>query len=139
MQKITIYTDGGSRGNPGPSACAAVIKDAGGNILAEKSLYLGTTTNNQAEYQGVILALNEALSLGLQKCDISFYLDSLLVESQLNLKFKVKEPSLQPVFLKAWNLTRKFSYLRFNHVLRSKNTEADLLLNLELDRHAKKQ
>jgi len=133
MKKIKIFTDGGSRGNPGKAACAAVIKDEANKLILGQSRYLGETTNNQAEYQGVILALEEALRLKLEKEEINFYLDSELVVKQLRREYKIKDPGLQKLFIKAWNLLQSFSKVTFTHVPREKNKEADLLVNQELD------
>jgi len=133
MKKIRIFTDGGSRGNPGQAACATVIKDENNNLLLEQSRYLGETTNNQAEYQGVLLALEEALKLKLEKEEINFYLDSELVVKQLKREYKIKDPGLQKLFIKVWNLLQSFSKVTFTHVPREKNKEADLLVNQALD------
>ena len=133
MKKIKIFTDGGSRGNPGPAACAAVIKDEKNNLLLEQSRYLGKTTNNQAEYQGILLAMEEALKLNLNKEEINFYLDSELVVKQLKKEYKIKDLGLQKLFIKAWNLLQNFSKVTFIHIPREKNKEADLLVNQELD------
>jgi len=133
MKKIKIFTDGGSRGNPGPAACAAVIKDEKNNLLLEQSRYLGKTTNNQAEYQGILLAMEEALKLNLNKEEINFYLDSELVVKQLKKEYKIKDMGLQKLFIKAWNLLQNFSKVTFIHIPREKNKEADLLVNQELD------
>ena len=135
MKKISIFTDGGSRGNPGAASCATVIKDENNNLLIGQSRYLGETTNNQAEYQGVILALEEAIKLNLEKEDINFYLDSELVVKQLRREYKIKDLGLQKLFIKAWNLLQSFSKVSFTHVPREKNKEADFLVNQELDRH----
>lgn len=133
MKKIKIFTDGGSRGNPGHAACAVVIKDEQNNLLLGQSRYLGETTNNQAEYQGVLLALEEVLKLKLESQEINFYLDSELVVKQLKREYKIKDPGLQKLFIKAWNLLLGFSKVSFTHVPREKNKEADFLVNQELD------
>lgn len=131
-----IYTDGGARGNPGPGAAGVVIKDDLGKLVAQSAKYLGRVTNNQAEYQGVILGLEKAKELGGQV--LKFYLDSELVASQLNRLFKIKEPALQQLFIKAWNLAMPFKQVSYQHIPREKNREADRLVNLELDRQEKK-
>ena len=90
--RITIHTDGGSRGNPGPSASGAVLKDAHGNVLAEISKYLGMTTNNQAEYTAIVLGLEKARELGAK--DIRIFMDSELAVRQLAGIYRVKNPEL---------------------------------------------
>lgn len=129
---LQIYTDGGSRGNPGPAACAAVIKDGQGKLIAHISRYLGKTTNNQAEYQGVVLALEKIAAYFPEEID--FYLDSQLVVNQLAGNFKVKEPGLHSLFVRVWNLSRKFKHIRYHYVPREMNKEADRLVNVELDK-----
>ena len=130
-QKIIIYADGGSRGNPGPSACGVVLKDATGMVISNHSKYLGEATNNQAEYNGGILGLTEALKI--TNGEIDFYLDSLLAVNQLNQTFKVKNAGIQTLFVKAWNLSVKFKKVKFFHIPREQNKEADKLVNIELD------
>lgn len=131
---IQIYCDGGSRGNPGPAACAfLVIKD--GDIIYSKGKFLGMATNNIAEYSAVISALgwvndNKKTMAGV----VMFYLDSELVVRQLTGVYRVKEKTLLKLFLEAKEMERKFGKkIIFNHVLRSKNAEADLLVNKTLD------
>jgi len=133
---LKIYTDGGARGNPGPGAAGAVIKDEMGKLICQASKYLGKVTNNQAEYQAVILGLEKAKELGGQR--LQFYLDSELVVSQLNRQFKIKEPTLGRLFVKVWNLAMFFKKVSYQHIPREKNKEADRLVNLELDFQEKK-
>jgi len=129
-KKVKIFSDGGARGNPGPSACGVVIKDETG-LIVERSRYLGEATNNQAEYQGVILGLDEALKLKAEEVD--FYLDSELAVNQLNRNYKVKNLELQNLFIKIWNLSQKFKKVSFRHIPREQNRAADRLVNKELD------
>jgi ribonuclease HI len=129
---LIIYTDGGARGNPGPAACAAVIKNKLGKTINQLSKYLGETTNNQAEYQGVFLGLNQAKELKAK--EIIFYLDSELVVNQLCRKFKVKDLGLQSLFVKVWNLSSHFSKISYHHIPREQNQEADSLVNQQLDK-----
>lgn len=135
-KNLQIYTDGGSRGNPGPAASAAIIKDSTGKIITKASRYLGETTNNQAEYQGVILALEKVLTYFPEKID--FYLDSELVVNQLSQKFKVKDKNLQSLFVRIWNLSQKFKKIMYHYIPREMNKEADRLVNLELDKNWQK-
>lgn len=137
MSKILkIYSDGGSRGNPGPSACAFVVID-NGKILHKESKYLGNKTNNEAEYYGLIIALeflNKNLKIFEGKEDIKFFLDSELVVKQINNIYRVKGSNLKPLYKKVkiflGNLNVKSS---FYSIPREKNKIADRLLNMELD------
>jgi ribonuclease HI len=129
---VHIYTDGGSRGNPGPSASGAVIKTPSGEKLAEVSKYLGRTTNNQAEYTAIILGLERAVKLGAK--EISLFMDSELATKQLNGEYRVKDPEIAKRFLEVKNLLHKFERVRITHVRREKNTEADALVNACLDK-----
>lgn len=126
-----MYSDGGARGNPGPAGIGVVIKDVDGNIIEEHGEYIGETTNNQAEYQALIKGLELALELGSEEAQC--FLDSELVVRQLKQEYKVKEPGLQKLFVKAWNLSQKFKKISFQHVRRELNTEADRLVNNALD------
>lgn len=135
LKEVKIFADGGSRGNPGPAACAAIIKDAHGRVLKKASRFLGEATNNQAEYQGVLLGLAEAKKIKAQTVD--FFLDSELIVNQLAQNFKVKNLSLQSLFVKIWNLGLAFKKIRYQHITRELNREADRLVNLELDRNLK--
>src|SRR3989344_3997857 len=128
-KKATIYTDGGARGNPGPAGIGAVITLAGKQHLFKK--YIGEPTTHQAEYQAVILALEEAKRLGVD--EVAFFLDSELVAEQLNRRYKVKHPELQPLFLKAWNLAQSFKKITYSHVPRGQNKRADTLVNQAID------
>ncbi|HBF67494.1 MAG TPA: hypothetical protein DDW36_03660 [Candidatus Magasanikbacteria bacterium] len=134
--KVTTYTDGGSRGNPGPSALGVVIKDEHGRTLANYGEYLGITTNNVAEYSALISALHKAHELGATEVDC--VMDSKLVAEQMNRRWKVKEAHLQTLFVKAWNAVAGFKHVHFRHVYREHNKEADAALNKVLDAHMKK-
>jgi ribonuclease HI len=125
--KLTIFTDGGARGNPGPAAAAFVIYDENGNLIEKGGKYLGETTNNSAEYQAVILALNRAKELGAKS--IEFFLDSELIVKQLNRQYKVKDQNLAPLFLKIWNLSIGFGKITYSHISRERNKEADAMVN----------
>ncbi len=132
--KLFVYTDGGSRGNPGPSATGVVIKDDQGKTLANYGEYLGIQTNNFAEYSAMISALEKAQKLGAT--EVHCVADSKLVIEQLKGNWKVKEPTLQKLWLKAWNLLQKFETYTLVHTLRDKNTEADAEVNKVLDHHS---
>jgi len=137
IKKVRIYTDGGSRGNPGPAACAAVIKQMKDGeekeTVAHVSAYLGKTTNNQAEYMAIIRGLKRAQTLGAQ--EVELVMDSELAVKQLNREYKVKDPGIAARFLEVWNLAQTFKRVTFRHVRREKNEEADALVNACLDAH----
>jgi ribonuclease HI len=134
--KATLYSDGGSRGNPGPAAYGAVLLDERGERLREVSAFLGTSTNNVAEWSGLIAGLEAALELGVDEIDVR--LDSELVVRQLSGAYRVKQPHLIPLHAKAKALLRRFAHSHVAHVRRENNKEADALLNQVLDAHAKK-
>ncbi|OHB18885.1 MAG: hypothetical protein A2854_03470 [Parcubacteria group bacterium RIFCSPHIGHO2_01_FULL_56_18] len=129
---LVIYTDGGARGNPGPAGAGAVIlKD--GVVVAEIKKFLGPVqTNNWAEYEAVVLALEKAKSLGFTG-DIEFRLDSKLVVEQLLGNWKIKEPSLKPQVAKVKVLLSDFGTVRFGYIPREENAEADRLVNEAID------
>lgn len=129
--KAIIYADGGSRNNPGPSALGVVIADDKGKILKEYSRYLGEATNNQAEYEAVIFALQKAKQLKYKNIEIR--VDSELIYYQLTGKYKIKDPDLQPLFIKAWNLRLDYDKVDIKIIPREQNKKADKLVNQELD------
>jgi len=128
---LHIYTDGGSRGNPGPAAIGFVIGDK------EYSEIIGEVTNNVAEYQAVIFALKKAKQLlgkeKLKQTRVIIHLDSELVGRQLKGEYKILERELQPLFLEVWNLKFDFKNLEFDIIPREKNKRADYLVNKALD------
>lgn len=126
-----IYADGGSRGNPGPSASGYVIMNARQEVLAQGGEYLGITTNNQAEYHGVRLGLEKAKSLGLRKID--FRLDSMLVVNQMNGVYSIKNRDLWPINERIRKLVSGFDRVTFRHVHREQNQLADTQVNKVLD------
>jgi len=134
--KLTIYTDGGARGNPGPAAIGVVISDKRSVIRYSK--FIGKATNNEAEYQAIIFALQKVKALfGKKKAkemEIEIKTDSELVFKQLNHQYKIKEKNLIPFFIKVWNLEMDFKKVFFTHIPREKNKEADKLVNQELDK-----
>lgn len=131
--KLTIFTDGGARGNPGPAALGVVMKDEFGHTIASYGEYLGRQTNNFAEYSAIISGLTKAKDLGAD--EVECIADSQLVVEQLNRRWKVKEPTLQKLFVQAWNLMQHFKRVTITHVLREGNKEADKELNKVLDRY----
>lgn len=129
--KAIIYTDGGSRGNPGPGALGVVIADESGKVLKEYSHYLGEVTNNQAEYEAVIFALQKAKQLKIK--EIELRVDSELIGRQLLGQYKIKDPDLRPLFIKAWNLRLDYDKVDIKIIPREQNKQADKLVNRELD------
>lgn len=130
---ILAYTDGGSRGNPGPAGAGAILYDADTKtVLAEISEYLGKQTNNVAEYTALLLAIQKAKELGAERVD--FRLDSELIVKQMNGEYKVKNEHLAKLFVQIWNLRQQFVRVTFEHIRREKNKEADKLANDAMDR-----
>lgn len=138
MEKIIIYTDGGSRGNPGEAAIGIVIKNEGGDTIKTYGEALGIATNNIAEYTAIVVALQKVKQLlgkeRTKKTEIEFRMDSELAMKQLNGEYKIENEDLQPLFLKIWNLKFDFGKMSFKHIPREKNKEADKLVNEALDR-----
>lgn len=130
---FTIYADGGSRGNPGPSAAGYVILSPGQEVVAEGGEYLGITTNNQAEYQGVRIGLEKALELAIKR--VEFKLDSMLVVNQMKGQYKIKNRELWPIHERIRHLMTQFDVVTFTHVQREFNQLADTMVNKTLDAH----
>lgn len=133
-ETIIIYTDGGSRGNPGPSASGFVIMDQQENVMHQGGAYLGITTNNQAEYQAVRLGLEKALTMRAKR--VVMRLDSLLVVNQMNGVYKIKNRELWPIHDRIKELVMQFEEVSFSHVRREFNQLADGMVNKILDSHA---
>lgn len=145
MKKLIIFTDGGARGNPGPAASGAIIKTEKGQILASIFRRLGETTNNIAEYKGVIIALewlktnhpfrlSEESQLPTTNYQLHFFLDSKLVVNQLNGLYKIKENHLRELVLKVRLLEQEVGgEIVYSQIPREKNWEADRLVNEALD------
>lgn len=130
--EVKLYGDGGSRGNPGPSASGYVLYDMEGNILVRNGSYLGITTNNQAEYLSLKLGLENALKIGAHTVHV--HMDSLLVINQMLGKFKVKNRDLWPIYSSIQEMLPKFKKVTFVHVPRALNKEADSMVNELLDK-----
>lgn len=141
MNKIKIFTDGAARGNPGPSAIGVVISANGAKKTYRE--FIGYATNNEAEYKALIFSLQKVkLVHGKSKSknlNLECYLDSELIVKQLNRKYKVLEENIQKLFLLLWNLSIDFKKVKYFHIPRSKNTEADRLANLALDEATRAQ
>jgi len=143
MRKIIIYTDGGSRGNPGPAAIGVVFCNEKGQLIKEYSEYLGEATNNEAEYQAVIFALKKFKALFGKKLakntEIELRSDSELLIKQLEGEYKILDSKIQLLFLEVWNLKLDFKKAKFKHISRGKNKEADRLVNENLDSQKRSQ
>lgn len=131
--EIVMYTDGGSRGNPGPAAIGVHIETLG----KKYGECIGNRTNNDAEYEALIFGLRKIKQLlgnsPAKQSRLVCYLDSELVVKQLNHQYKLKEPRIQQYFLEIWNLMLDFKKVSFIHVFREKNKVADALVNEALD------
>jgi len=128
---ITANVDGGARGNPGSAGYGAIIKDDNGHVLAELYAGIGISTNNVAEYQGLIAALEWALTHGHSRLHIKS--DSLLIVQQMLGKYRVKHEGLIPLHQKAQRLAAEVGHVTFEHVRRELNQETDHLSNLGMD------
>lgn len=135
MDEIKIFADGGSRGNPGPSAGGFVILDMADNVVKKNGKYLGFTTNNQAEYHSIKGGLESALKMKARTVHI--YMDSMLVVNQMKGIYKVRNRDLAPIHDAIKALTTQFQYVEFTHVPRERNKLADAVVNETLDKHAK--
>jgi ribonuclease HI len=134
-ESYIIHTDGGARGNPGPAAIGVVI-EAGGTTVATIAKVIGSTTNNQAEYQAVHAALAEVKKLGGTSVDL--YADSELIIKQLRGEYKVKNKELAPWFIKCRSLLNEIGHVRFHVIRREQNEAADALVNQALDQQEAK-
>ncbi len=135
--EFTIFADGGSRGNPGPAGSGAVVRDGHGKIVIEVSEFLGNTTNNVAEYTGILRALEKLLERegsAANHVTVTIKMDSMLVVKQMNGEYKIKHPNLKPLAARVKELSQKFKSVSFAHVYREHNKEADRLANLAMDR-----
>jgi ribonuclease HI/pterin-4a-carbinolamine dehydratase len=130
-EKVKVFADGGSRGNPGPSASGFVILDLNDKVLVDKGVYLGVTTNNQAEYTALKLALEECHKLGAE--EIMVYMDSMLVVNQMKGIFKVKNRDLWPIHDAIKQQVQLFKHVSFDHVPREFNGLADAAVNRAMD------
>lgn len=131
---LTIYTDGASRGNPGPASYGFIITSNGKKVY-EEGKYLGITTNNFAEYSAVLKSLEYLTTHleNLERVELNFLMDSKLVVEQLSGRFKIKSQSLKPLIEKIKGYSARFKSVNFTHIPRSKNKIADQLANFALD------
>ena len=138
MEKVIVYTDGGSRGNPGPSGIGVVICNSAGKVIKEYGEFLGSRfTNNEAEYSAVISAMKKIKSLfgkgKVKSLELEFFADSELVVKQLNGEYKILNKNIQPLFLLAWNAKLDFGKVSFKHIPREQNKQADKWVNRAID------
>lgn len=130
-KKLALYADGGSRGNPGPSASGFALVGDDDKVVVKKSMYLGVTTNNQAEYQSLKFGLEEAQKLHVP--EVHVYMDSQLVVKQMQGVYKVKNRDLWPIYSSVKDLVATFKRVTFTHVPRELNKIADAAVNEALD------
>ena len=129
--KVVVHVDGGARGNPGPAAAAAVLSTPEGEVVDEAHTLLGVTTNNVAEYRGLLLGLERARKLGADEIEIVN--DSELVAKQINGLYKVKHPDMRPLHAQATQALGGFRRWSVRSVPRAENAAADALVNQALD------
>lgn len=139
---LTVYCDGGSRGNPGPAASAFVVYDTNNEIIFQQGFFLGTATNNQAEYQAVVEALKWFSTMNYQltnQLTLNFYLDSELVVRQITGVYKIKDLNLQKLNSEIQKIINNLKLkIKFINIPRENNSQADLLVNQTLDQKLKK-
>ncbi len=131
--KLVVHVDGGARGNPGPAAIGVVISEPGGEVIDEVAERIGTATNNVAEYRALLRGLERAASLGAREVEIVN--DSELVAKQLTGAYRVKHPSMKPLYEEAVTALRAFDRWEVRSVPRAQNARADALVNQALDGH----
>ena len=131
LTKAKLFTDGGSRGNPGPSATGFVILDLDGNVVKKAGEYIGESTNNQAEYTALKKGLAACKTYGVKSIDV--YMDSELIINQLNGKYKIKNQGLKPLYENVKKIEKSFDNINYSHVPREQNSIADGLVNEAMD------
>ncbi len=129
--KARLFTDGGARGNPGPAAYGYVLEAEDGTVLAAHGEYIGSATNNVAEYSGLVAGLRKALEL--QVPEVEVVSDSELMVKQMRGEYRVKNEALRALFVEADRLARAVGKVEYRHVKRAHNEEADRLVNAALD------
>ncbi|MGD9142201.1 MAG: ribonuclease HI family protein [bacterium] len=133
IKRVIAYSDGASIGNPGDAGCGAVLTDEGGDDLLEESRYIGRATNNVAEYEGAILALEKARELGASEVELR--LDSELVAKQITGEYRVKNPALAKLHQRLKKIAQHFDKFDVTQVNRKYNKKADNLANLAIAAH----
>lgn len=134
-KKLIINTDGGSRGNPGPSGIGVCIADGSGKLLETHKKFIGEATNNIAEYKALVLGLSRAKELGAGELVVQ--MDSELIVRQMQGVYKIKDPGLKPLAVEAKEYIAGFSSVTFTHVRREMNKLADKLVNEAIDEAVK--
>lgn len=134
LKAAKLYSDGGSRGNPGPSAGAFLICKMDDNVVEKSGFYIGITTNNQAEYRALLKGLHRSAELGIRRLNV--FMDSELIAKQLNGQYKIKNEDLQPLYRQIKEIAAGFEKISFTHVPRAMNKEADGEVNRILDEKA---
>jgi len=129
--RLIIFSDGASRGNPGPAAAGAVLQNEAEEIVGTVSRFLGSATNNQAEYAALILALKKAHEL--RATELMIFLDSKLIVEQISGRWKIKDLQLKKAAEKVHTLLKEFNSWQIQHVFREKNKKADMLANQALN------
>ncbi len=130
IERLVVFTDGASQGNPGLAAIGATIKDEQGKLITSISQGIGRTTNNQAEYRAIIAALEQAIRLDANQVDM--YSDSELVVRQIKGQYRVKKATLKPLYWKVKQLQGHFESFTINYIPREQNIEADSLASMAL-------
>ena len=131
MQKLIVNVDGGARGNPGPAAIGAVVRDSDGEVLEERGERIGRATNNVAEYRALLLGIERAAEFGAKELELVG--DSELIVRQVNGEYKVKDPTLRGLHAEVKRALADFDRWSIRHVRRAENSEADRLVNQVLD------
>jgi ribonuclease HI len=131
VKRATLYADGAARGNPGPAGSGAVLLDPDGRTIAERTLYIDHATNNVAEYNGLLIGLEEALAQGIE--DLAIRMDSQLVVKQLRGEYRTKHANMLPLADRARALLAQFKHWTIEHVPREQNGLADALSNRAID------
>jgi len=131
ISEVVLFTDGASRGNPGLAGAGVYITDTGGKKLVEKSLFLGKTTNNVAEYRALIIGLEEVIKIN--PSHVTVKMDSELIVKQLNGEYRVRNPGLLPLYRDAVERIEQINGIRVQHIPRNENREADRLANKAID------
>lgn len=129
--KLVIHVDGGSRGNPGPAAIAAVLSTPDGEVVADAKETIGVASNNVAEYKALLLGLARARELGASEVEVVN--DSELVQKQINGQYKVKHPDMKPLYAQSLDALGQFDAWLVRSVPRAQNKDADALVNQALD------
>ena len=132
--EVRVNVDGGSRGNPGPAAIAAVVQDGNGEVVEERSEAIGTATNNVAEYRALLLGIARAAALGARRLELIG--DSELIVRQVTGEYKVKDEALRELHRQVREALDEFERWSIRHVRRDENAEADRLVNEELDKQS---